>query len=298
MADLGIVQLATIPDSCATVHVLARSTPGALVNSMLRRLTELLARGRVFRRKIIVSGYQVELYVSPDAQLKYLKLSNDAFDADLIRIAECFVKPGDCVWDIGANVGVFTFAASNRSGSGTVVAVEADIWLASILRRTCHLQSQVGRDIRIVPAAIADTDTVLKFRIAGRGRAANALSVVSGSSQMGGTREEQYVPAITLDTLLKAMPQPDFVKIDVEGAEHLVLDGAKITISTVRPTFYIEVSTANFPKMKALFDNSDYAIFDASGSVAQTCEASNFFFVPNNSATKLRAVEALRAQTH
>ncbi len=261
---------------------------------MLRRIAELFMRGRVFRRHITVNGKRVELYVSPDAQLKYMKLSKDAFDVDLIRIAERFVEPSACVWDIGANVGVFTFAAASLVDSGTVVAIEADIWLAGILRRTAQLQSHVNRDIRIVPVAIADEDTVQKFRIAGRGRASNALSVASGSSQMGGVREEQYVPSIRLDSLLKTMPKPDFIKIDVEGAEYLVLSGAEIVIGTVQPIFYIEVAPETFPKVKSLFDDSNYICFDEKGLVAQTRATSNFFFVPTNNAAKLKAMETFR----
>jgi FkbM family methyltransferase len=42
------------------------------------------------------------------------------------------------------------------------------------------------------------------------------------------------------------MPRPDFVKVDVEGAELLVLEGAHEMISQVRPVFYIEVGKENF----------------------------------------------------
>lgn len=254
-----------------------------------------MMRGRVFRRHIEVNGLPVELYVSPDAQLKYMKLSKQAFDVDLIRIAECFVEPRDCVWDIGANIGVFTFAAASIANCGTVVAIEADTWLASLMRKTCRLRSHLDQDIRIVPVAIADQDTVLTLRIAGRGRASNALSIASGSSQMGGVREEQHVPSLTLDSLLKTMPKPDFVKIDVEGAECLVLSGAKTVIRAARPVFYIEVAEKSFPDVISLFDASNYTTFDERGSVVQTWTASNFFFVPNESAAKLKAMETFRS---
>lgn len=96
------------------------------VVSMLRTLAERIARGRSFRRNITVNGSRHSIYVSPDAQLKYLKPGG--FDHDLIEVAERHAKPGQAVWDIGANVGVFSVAAQAMKCS--VVAVEADIWLA------------------------------------------------------------------------------------------------------------------------------------------------------------------------
>ena len=96
-------------------------------------------------------------------------------------------------------------------------------------------------DIRIVPVAVSDSDSIAPFLIASRGRASNALEAVGGRSQAGGSREKQYVPTLRLDTLLHSMPEPDFVKIDVEGAELLVLNGASKITGQISPVFYIEV---------------------------------------------------------
>ena len=58
---------------------------------------------------------------------------------------------------------------------------------------------------------------------------------------MGGIREKQYVPPLTLDTLLKSFAKPDFIKMDVEGSELFALNGGSKVISSIRPVFYIEV---------------------------------------------------------
>jgi tRNA G37 N-methylase Trm5 len=47
------------------------------------------------------------------------------------------VRPGTTVWDIGANVGLFSFAAASLGAQ--VVAVEADIWLANLMQRSAQL---------------------------------------------------------------------------------------------------------------------------------------------------------------
>jgi predicted RNA methylase len=114
--------------------------------NFLRPVIEKCVRGLVLKRSICVQQKKVPLYVSPDAQLKYLKLGGQAFDQDLIRIAERFVHSDSIVWDVGANVGVFTFAAATLAQKGTVLAIEADIWLASLLRKTARLPSHQRAD--------------------------------------------------------------------------------------------------------------------------------------------------------
>ena len=172
---------------------------------MIRRLAERLARGRVLRRTIEVAGRRVPIHVSPDAQLKYLKPGARAFDADLLELAERRLAIDAVVWDVGANVGTFAVAAAVVAQHGRVFAIEADIWLAGLLRRTAAEPIFAGR-IEVVPCAVAANAGVARFVIAARGRASNSLELSGGRSQMGGAREVVLVPTLPLDALLGALP--------------------------------------------------------------------------------------------
>lgn len=247
---------------------------------ILRTIIERISRGKVLKRTISVSGQSTPLYVSPDVQLKYLKSGSGAFDQDLIQIAERFLAEDSTVWDIGANVGVFTFSSAAVASKGTIVAVEADIWLASVLRRSARLDEYIGSDIRVLPAAMSEADGTAKFIIASRGRASNALESAGGRSQMGGIREEQYVPTLRLDTLLSSMPNPDFIKIDVEGAEFMVLKGASRIVTEIRPVFYIEVGNNVSAEIMSLFRAQDYIAVSPDGQALDHRCAPNTFFIP------------------
>jgi FkbM family methyltransferase len=247
---------------------------------ILRTIIERLSRGKVLKRTIKVSGVSTPLYVSPDAQLKYLKSGREAFDHDLIQIAARFLMEDSTVWDVGANVGVFTFSSATVASKGTIVSIEADIWLASILRKSARLDQYRNSDIRVLPVAMSESDGTAKFIIAARGRASNALECAGGRSQMGGTREEQYVPTLRLDTLLSSMPKPDFIKIDVEGAELMVLKGASKIISEIRPVFYIEVGNNVSAEILSLFSNHNYIAASPGGEVLKERCAPNTFFIP------------------
>lgn len=246
---------------------------------MIRRLAERLARGRVLRRTIEVAGRRVPIHVSPDAQLKYLKPGARAFDADLLDLAERRLTPDSVVWDVGANVGTFAVAAAAVAQNGRVFAIEADIWLAGLLRRTAAEPVYAGR-IEVVPCAVAAGAGVARFVIAARGRASNALELSGGRSQMGGAREVVLVPTLSLDLLLDALPPPGFVKIDVEGAELAVLQGAERLLREVRPSIYIEVDAASAAAVLALFARHNYAAFDPGNDRPLDACIENTLFVP------------------
>jgi FkbM family methyltransferase len=204
-----------------------------------------------------------QLYVSPDAQLKYLKPGANAFDMDLLRLAQDHVKSDSVVWDVGANVGVFTFAAAGLATQGRVFAIEADSWLVELIRRSCRLPANRALHITVLPAAVSATNGVAEFVIARRGRASNYLAVAGGWSQTGGERERTHVPTLTLDSLLDSFPTPTFLKIDVEGAEAMVLRGAVRLLNDVRPALYIEVGQENSEEVTGLLQASNYRLFDS-----------------------------------
>jgi len=209
--------------------------PGRL-HALCRTGLERLARGRSLKRSLLVGDQRVPIFVSPDAQLKYLKRR---FDEDLIRLATTRVTKGDNVWDIGANVGVFGFVAAEVSGTGTIVLVEPDPWLAQLLHRTRLQRHWSGKGIHILCSAIGSKVGAASFSIAGRGRAANHLTDVTPSSQTGGTRNLLTVPILTLDVLAEELGVPHFIKIDVEGAELGVLNGAHSLLANHHPTIFV-----------------------------------------------------------
>jgi FkbM family methyltransferase len=231
---------------------------------VIRSALERLARGRTIGRRLPADLGGGRLFVSPDARLAFLLPGERSFDEPLLDRARALLRPGQKVWDIGANVGVFGFAAAGRAGSGgRVLAVEPDPWLFGLLQRSrAANRGGMLAPVELVCAAVADRAGVARLQIATRGRAANAL-VGFGSSQMGGVREELLVPTVTLDELLEATFAPDLVKVDVEGAELLVLRGAGRLLAEVRPALLLEVAESNAGAVGELLAAARYRLFDA-----------------------------------
>ena len=238
---------------------------------MIRALAERMARGWAVTRTLPLADVAPRLVISGEAQLKYLRPGSRAFDPVLLSQVRALVRPGQRVWDIGANVGVFAFAAAGLAGR--VLAVEPDPWLFGLLQRS--RAANRGRDlapVELLCAAVADRAGIARFQIAKRGRAANALSGFGGS-QMGGTREELLVPTVTLDQLNDAAFPPDLVKIDVEGAELLVLEGGEKLLREVRPVLLLEVAESNADAATTRLRRAGYRLYDAARPQAGFAES-------------------------
>src|SRR5258708_33765123 len=103
----------------------------------LRGLAEKLSRGIVLARRLPGDMGGGRIYVAPQSGgLKMWRRDVRRMDPTLLALATEFVAAGSKVWDIGANVGLFTFSAAHRAGpAGSVLSVEPDIDNVRLLLR-------------------------------------------------------------------------------------------------------------------------------------------------------------------
>ena len=229
----------------------------------IRRIAEIFLGPLQVQRRLPLSAGSGRLLASARVGgLKYLFRRADLLDPELLRMAKFLVNKGDVVWDIGTNVGLFSVAAAASAGSsGRVISVEADIDAVALLNRTSQLRSAEHAEMTVLPVAVGATNGFVKFAIALRARASNAIQGY-GSTQMGGVSEVRVLPCITLDTLLQHFPRPQVLKIDVEGAECEVLRGAKRLLTEVRPVIYCEVAGNSSNEVTAIFRAHQYKLWD------------------------------------
>lgn len=231
-----------------------------LPTSFLRRVAERLLGSITITRRLPIDSGSGQIVVNARVGgLKYLFNRSTAFDPELLRIAGLLVRSGDCVWDVGANVGLYSIAARHHSGSkGSVMAIEADQDAVSLLYKTARHMD--GR-LTVLPIAVSDQDGFVRFAIARRARAANAIEGY-GSTQTGGVLEVRTLPAWTLDSLAGHFEMPAMLKIDVEGAETRVLRGASRLLAEVRPRIYCEVTGTTCMEAATLLQSAGYTVFD------------------------------------
>jgi FkbM family methyltransferase len=145
------------------------------------------------------------------------------------RLFEHMVVEDSVVFDIGAHVGFYTLLASVLvQERGHVLAFEP--LPRNLLYLEEHLRINKVANVSIIKAAVTDTSGQAYF------------DDTSGNS-MGRvvTQGKIQVPTVSLDKFVIEYdtPLPDFIKIDVEGAENLVLTGAKRILADARPTLFL-----------------------------------------------------------
>lgn len=231
---------------------------------VIRSLLEKISRNVVLRRRLPLRLGGDIVYVSPGAALKYWRWDMEKVAKDLFDFAEEFVKPGDVVWDVGANVGMFTFAAGFKTKTaGQVIAIECDTFLVDLLRRSSAVQSKDRGQVVVLPIALSDAVGIAEFHIARRGRCANHLATTPGGSQTGGTRDTVLVMSVTLDWLLDRLPPPRVLKVDVEGAEASVLRGGRCLLSSYKPIIYCEAFDGyNADALAQILHAHGYSLYD------------------------------------
>ena len=155
-----------------------------------------------------------------------------SWNPDEYRAFRAAVKTGMTALDVGANVGAYSLLLGQWVGSsGAVFAFEPAPAARDGLQRHVHLNALDGV-VRAVPVAVGAARSKARFVVeptAGEGRLATARD-----SRDGGSATIE-VPVTTIDEFCaREKLTPDFIKIDVEGAELDVLRGARETIHRTR----------------------------------------------------------------
>jgi FkbM family methyltransferase len=230
---------------------------------MIRSLLEKISRNRVLTRTLSTSRGPRRISVTPESGLRYWLPYSANSDRSLLNAADHFISEGASVWDIGANIGVFTFcAAANAGSTGRVLSLDADPFLTSLILRTVSRLPQQDAAVTVVTAAVSDNLGTAELVIPVRSRASSHLRESPGCTQTGGRRHSFKTLCVTLDFLLETTFRPSFVKMDIEGMELVALKKSPRLLSEARPTFHLEVWDEIADQLTELFVQNEYELFD------------------------------------
>lgn len=127
-----------------------------------------------------------------------------------------FIKPGMIIYDIGAHAGIYSLLFSKLVGpNGKVFAFEP--FAENVVNILKHIRLNRLNNVNLIQSSLSDKSGLVSF-------------LIGKSSSMGSiTHTHTYlqVPTFSLDELVFNFdfPMPDLIKMDVEGAEAMVLEG-------------------------------------------------------------------------
>jgi FkbM family methyltransferase len=159
------------------------------------------------------------------------------YQSDVMVALQNLCSPGETMWDIGANYGYMSLWVNHCFGdSVSVVAFEPSPTVLPFLR--ANLLENEAESIEVVDKACSDRAGSVEFFFSAE-NSWNATLVEEFAEQHGETQHTS-VEATTIDELVGEPPAPHVVKIDVEGAELMVIEGGKKFFAAHRPALVVE----------------------------------------------------------
>jgi FkbM family methyltransferase len=182
------------------------------------------------------------LILTVEANLKsittaVLLAQKDWFEAEM-ELWRTQIRPDMTVIDVGANVGVYTFSAAQRVGeTGKVIAIEPFKACVNCLQETSRINQLPW--VKIYEAAASDHCGSAKLSLH---NASELNEVISDNSPNSDLANTVTIQCLTLDSLIETenLTRVDWLKIDAEGHEIQVLQGAERLLTEFKPNIIYE----------------------------------------------------------
>lgn len=212
------------------VRKILRVVVNTVVNFFLsllssRRFVDRLITARMLKLITVTHKSQMMKFVDANHLCRYRAESFSTKEPDTLEWIET-IPEGSVLWDVGANVGLYSIYAALQSKC-KVFAFEPSVFNLEILAKNIYV-NQLQDLITIVPIALTDKLGVSLFRMTSTDWG-GALSTFDKTFGQKGEKLkaifEYRTMGITMnDAICRfGIPRPNFIKLDVDGIEHLIL---------------------------------------------------------------------------
>lgn len=181
------------------------------------------------------NGLELQLVV-PNSLNRFRALTFSSKEPETLEWIDGLAK-GSVLWDIGANVGLYScYAAKARDCK--VFAFEPSVFNLELLSRNIF-NNDLSDKVVVLPIPLSDKLSISKLNMSSTdwGGALSTFGKDYGhdGKTLRKTFEYQLV-GLSIDEVVKLLkiPAPDYIKMDVDGIEQLILAGAKATLKKVK----------------------------------------------------------------
>ncbi len=207
---------------------------------MRTKLVQAIFRRRQLPKRVIGMLFPAPIRLSLDGFDIYVRLDDWAvgariavkrsYETHVTAALQPFLQPGGVFVDVGANIGYYTLLAASRLGAqGQVFAFEPGVANCQLLQKS--VDHNQFTNVQLFPNAVADVPRMVGLRMD------DSNGVIDITRQMD---DMEQVTAVTLDEALASQTRIDVIKMDIEGAEGLALQGATQLLRQHRPVVFTE----------------------------------------------------------
>lgn len=208
--------------------------------SLLAKRAHTALRGQYYAmlHRMFPRGVMMQLSGGDRFRLhpEFMGMGVHQYESQLMHMFCNYISEGMTVLDIGAHVGLYSLVASKRVGeNGKIIAIEASPSTVSILKQ--HLGFNDCKNIEVIAAAAGDKPGAIEFSYYPDPLAADAFA---NSIAYDISEQRAEIRMTTVDEVCRDL-RPGLVKIDVEGAEYMVLKGGQRTLEACKPVVFVAI---------------------------------------------------------
>ncbi len=174
--------------------------------------------------------------------------------------------PGKIFWDIGANVGLFSIYYAKQNTMNKVISFEPSVFNLEILARNINLNN-LSNNISIFPLPLNKKSEINYFNMnnSDYGGALSGFGVDYDENFQKRDINFRYSTfGISLDNLIEIynLDCPNFIKIDVDGIEELILEGSKKIFNNFNLDSVLIENPNNLKSISTFFKNYNFVLME------------------------------------
>lgn len=196
----------------------------------------------------------VSLRLNPEDIIGREILIQNVWEPEVWRAISDSAPPGGVFLDVGSHIGYDTLKGSVRVGpTGKVIAFEPNPRTLNELR--ANIAASHAINVTVEPIACTDKEQMVRlYDSTSEGNSgASSLSMANADEARKGSLPSYVVRGRPIDAVVRelGLKRLDVIKVDVEGAEYLVLRGARETLQRFHPKIVMEVVPFQLANMNA-----------------------------------------------
>lgn len=208
------------------------------MHKLYQNLCDLLVSDPIIR----LDGYQGKFVMDVRSDIFRSILFHRAYESHLSNIALKYLDRNRDVVDVGANVGLYSVFFAKIVNGRTVLAIEPTQAALSRLYKNIEINNVSG-NVVVFEGIVSNTSGRSSIKVIEGKSEYSTIGELVHPSAIRYQHKIEEVESSTLDDLIdKESLDPGFIKIDVEGVENLIFEGARTVMENHRPIVISELS--------------------------------------------------------